>query len=303
MKPLSIEQFKGRDTVKKNRGLAENAAFYSKVKSFEGKLSSSHYVVKFPIRGVENYFTLGRKIQVDNHSYVITNPGAELDAYVKSEQDVIGVCVGFTKDFLTGLATVVGQRLDLSLDNPFINTYSELDFFTKKNRIQEDSFGRTLNSIKQHVIHGSIADVYEEEQFYVTFGEQLVKNELDIHSKISNLPHSKLSTREEIYRRIDIMDQYIHDNYTEEITLEQLSRIAFLSKYHAVRCYQKVEGISPYKKILALRIQKASVLLSQGYSVTAVSDMCGFADYRAFSKSFKKHQGVIPSQYARRSAS
>lgn len=303
MKPLEINQFKGEETVKKNKKLTANAAFYSKFKSFEGKLSSSHYVVKFPVKGEETYFTLNKTIKVNSSSYLITNPNIELEGFANSKTEIIGVCVGFTNTYLNDLALSIGQKMSLSLDNPFINSNYNIDFFTKKNRIKNDEFGNTLQIIKQYLLNDKISEVYEEEQFYLAFGEVLLKNELNIHSKISNLPNTRMSTREEIYRRVDIMDQFIHDNFTESITLEELSQVACLSKHHAVRCYQKIEGVSPYKKIIALRLQKAIELLNQGFKVSEVSDLCGFTDYRAFSKLFKKQLGLIPSQYSRKCAS
>ncbi|WP_299272590.1 AraC family transcriptional regulator [uncultured Psychroserpens sp.] len=297
MKSLQINKFKGQETVRENKTLETNAAFYSKVNHFEGKLSSSHYVVKFPMTGLETYYTINKKIQVDNLSYLITNPHVEIEAVVKSKTPVIGICIGFTDEFLNSLATSIGQKMKLCLDNPFVNNESNLDFFTQKNRINNSKFGHTLQNIKYHLLNGTISEIYNEEQFYLTFGELLIENELNIHSKISQLPHSKLSTREEIYRRVDLMNHYIHDNFTEHISLENLSQIACLSKYHSLRCYQGIMNTTPYKKIIELRLKKAKELLSKGHCINLVADLCGFTDYRAFSKVFKKYYGLLPSIY------
>ncbi|WP_298753985.1 AraC family transcriptional regulator [uncultured Psychroserpens sp.] len=297
MKTLQINEFKGQETVRKNKTLPKNIIFYSKINLFEGKLSSSRYSVKIPISGIETYYTINKKIQIDNQSYLITNPYVELEALVKSKTPVVGICVGLTDKFLNNLAVSIGQKINLCLDNPFINSSNSLDFFTQKNRITNTRFSNVLQSIKYTLLHNTISDVYNEESFYLNFGELLIENELNIHSKISQLPHSKLSTREEIYRRVDAMNHYIHDNYTEQITLENLSQMACLSKYHSLRCYQKIMGTTPYKKIIELRVKKAKELLSKGYCINLASDLCGFTDYRAFSKVFKKYYGLLPSIY------
>lgn len=300
MKTFEVNPFNGQKTVEKNKKLVKNAAFYSKFKNFEGKLSSSHHVVKFPITGVETYYINNEKIQVDNNSYLITNPKTDIEVQVKSHSEVIGICIGFTSNYLNNLAYSVQQKLNLSLDNPFINNTDNIRFFTKKNRLFDNKFCNILQHIKQELLNKTITNRYQEDEFYLGFGEALIEHELAIHAKISQLPHSKQSTREEIYRRIDVMNQYIHDNFIESISIEELSQISCLSKYHAIRCYQKIEGISPYQKIIALRLQKAIQLLAKGFSISEASDSCGFTDYRAFSKLFKKQLGLSPSKYQKR---
>ena len=93
------------------------------------------------------------------------------------------------------------------------------------------------------------------------------------------------------------MDDYIHDNYKKDITLDKLSQISLLSKYHALRCYQKINNITPYKKILMLRLEEAKQLIKKGMSIRDVAYETNFADYRAFSKKFKMYFKMTPSQY------
>ena len=296
MKPLVINPFEGQKTVKSNKTLIHNAAFYSKVRHFEGKLSSSHYVIKFPVSGTENYVINGKKYDVKNNSYIITNPGQEVEAFVKSNKDVIGVCVGFTKHYISKLSGALQQNTLSLLDDPN-NTSNTINFLTKKYRLNDDKLSFFLGSIKNKLLDETISDSFEEENFYLSLGEAIIENQLSIHSKIHSLPQAKKTTKLELFRRIDMMDQYINDNFTEYITIDDLSKVACLSKYHAIRCYQKIEGISPYQKITTLRIKKAKILLNKGYAITETANMCGFTDYRTFSRIFKKYAGCLPSVY------
>ena len=56
--------------------------------------------------------------------------------------------------------------------------------------------------------------------------------------------------------------------------------------------------MSPHQYILNLKLENAETMLkSELYSISEVSDMCGFSDYKYFSRVFKKLKGVSPSRY------
>ncbi len=295
MKQLVIKEFKGSKTVKSNKGLSSNVFFSSKTKDFAGKLSHSHYALKFPIRGTENYIINNHKYKIDNNNYFVANAGEEIEAYVKSDKEVIGICIGFTKNYLSNLAVSIDQKLEAGIDNPFV-TGNSINFISKKNRIDNDALSRTLNKIKLDLSKNKVVQ-YEDEHFYISLGEILINKEIKTYSDIERLPHIKLSSRQEIYRRICLMNDYIHDNYKNDITLDDLSQTCSLSKFHALRCYQKIFNITPYRKILMLRLEEAKFLISSGMSVSEVAYEINFSDHRAFSKLFKMYFQMTPSQF------
>lgn len=296
MEKLNLHIFKGEKKRNDNSIKINNSIVYSELKSFETQLYSGHFGVKLPLSGLETYITGGKKYNIKSNNYLLTNPKVKTEVVVKSETVVKGICIGLTPKFVHNLISELNSNYSevLELNKKQVNTFHVLNHhYGFKINSALPSF---LNYIKYLWNKGELEE-YPQEQFYYDLGELIIKSQININSKISNLPNARLSTREEIYRRVDIMNQYIHDSFTENITIEELSQIACLSKFHAVRCYQKIEGISPYKKITALRLQKAIELLNNGFAVSEVSDLCGFTDYRAFSKLFKKQLGITPSIY------
>jgi AraC-like DNA-binding protein/mannose-6-phosphate isomerase-like protein (cupin superfamily) len=92
---------------------------------------------------------------------------------------------------------------------------------------------------------------------------------------------------------------YLEENYAKSITLDELSKLAGMSKYHFLRSFTRQNGITPYSYLQTIRISKAKKLLEQGISSVEVALRTGFSDQSHFSNFFKKLIGVTPRQYMR----
>jgi AraC-like DNA-binding protein len=105
----------------------------------------------------------------------------------------------------------------------------------------------------------------------------------------------KLST--DIYQRIAAAKVYIDDNYQESIDLEQISKQAFLSRFHFHRLFRQVYKRTPHQYLTQKRLNKAKDLLSENKPVTDVCNEVGFESIGSFSVLFKKEIGFAPQYY------
>ncbi len=90
------------------------------------------------------------------------------------------------------------------------------------------------------------------------------------------------------------MINYINENLTENISIDDLAEKFFLSKYHMMRIFHNETGYSIHSYISNKRLLLASELLDDGYTATEVCYQCGFRDYSAFSRAYKKLFGNSP---------
>lgn len=98
--------------------------------------------------------------------------------------------------------------------------------------------------------------------------------------------------------RVQIILNYIHANYSTNITLNDLAAAANVSKSEVLRCFKSVINISPIKYLKNFRLQNAAYMLKNSkYSIQTIYELCGFDSNSYFSKSFKEMYHCSPRDY------
>ena len=96
--------------------------------------------------------------------------------------------------------------------------------------------------------------------------------------------------------------EYINSHISEKLTHEQICRESFLSKYHFCRLFKKQTGLTVMEYVLKTRTVMAKDLLDSGnFSVSEVSELCGFSSLSYFSRIFKEETSMTPLKYKSKS--
>lgn len=98
---------------------------------------------------------------------------------------------------------------------------------------------------------------------------------------------------------LDDVFRYIHAHLTEEITLEQLERVFFISRHHLIRQFKLHTGQTIHQYIIKSRLDLCRNLIEQGYAITEVYRMGGFGSYNHFFRAFKQEYHMTPKEYYR----
>ncbi len=92
--------------------------------------------------------------------------------------------------------------------------------------------------------------------------------------------------------------EYISRNYNKPITNDDLAALTGLSTVYFRKLFTEVMGISPMVFARRLRIEKAREMLRSDYgTLSDIAQSLGYASLYDFSRDFKKHTGVAPSNY------
>lgn len=148
--------------------------------------------------------------------------------------------------------------------------------------------GSELTSLFREVwelVAGEQGELRREEAFLLLVGRLL--------ERCGGCPRPPEEVRPEVRAVCD----YLEAHCDRRITLEQLSTLAGLSKYHLLRCFTRQKGITPYRYLETVRVSRARALLEQGATPLDAALRAGFADQSHFNHFFKILTGLTPSQY------
>ncbi|WP_256757771.1 AraC family transcriptional regulator [Cohnella sp. WQ 127256] len=188
-----------------------------------------------------------------------------------------------------------------TLDYRCINVKPEI----MKKAVLEVTGHESLPSFKQCVLFQSelVSDLQElhlqisqdesefkKEELFLTLLEELIQS----HSDLTILPMASETSHE-----IRTVCNYLEDNYTTTITLNDLSALTGWSKYHLLRTFTRKMGISPNSYLETIRVNHAKELLEQGITPIEVAFLTGFSDQSHLTKFFKRLVGLTPKQYMR----
>lgn len=91
--------------------------------------------------------------------------------------------------------------------------------------------------------------------------------------------------------------EYINEHYSEAVSLEELAKRFYVSKYHLSHEFSRTVGTSLYRYVMLKRLLIAKQLLGEGTAPSEVCVRCGFKDYTNFYRAFKGEYGVAPREY------
>ena len=113
--------------------------------------------------------------------------------------------------------------------------------------------------------------------------------------KHHNAKYSTYNHKEKIQPSYEYMIEHFSDCDFNYKTMCQKSKLSY---DYFKELFIKHYGMSPVKYVTMLRIEKAKeLLITRLYSVTEVSELCGFDNVYYFSNVFKKHVGISPGKY------
>ena len=97
---------------------------------------------------------------------------------------------------------------------------------------------------------------------------------------------------------VEAARRIIEDNLTRRFSLDALAAAVGVSKYHLSRLFRRRYGVSPGEYHTTLRMRQAAALLSMGHlSISEIAVQLGYMSVQSFSKAFKQHFGVNPSDH------
>jgi AraC-like DNA-binding protein len=99
-------------------------------------------------------------------------------------------------------------------------------------------------------------------------------------------------------RRISDVLRYIELRAADVLDLDTLAGVAIMSKYHFLRTFRHIVGMTPYQFLLTARMRRAAVrLAASSEPVSTIAFEAGFGDLSTFNGRFREVFGMSPTVY------
>ncbi|MGE0590045.1 MAG: helix-turn-helix transcriptional regulator [Cyclobacteriaceae bacterium] len=242
--------------------------------------------------GPQTYWVGDREFVVKPGNFLLINEGQHFRTKLKSDKPNLTA----TFAFQVGLARRMMNATDVLSDET-------------ENQNPTEFIERTypLPNKMAQLMKGLVAQGHDnlellDSQLNTLLGMWLEMNETTRH-EIMSIDKVKIATRREIYKRLHWANEYIHNHFHEDITVEQIAHQACLSSFHFKHLYKSYFKTTPYQRIIQLRLDEARILLSKKMKVSEVCRSIGWKDSSSFIRLFKKNFDITPLAFQLEQAS
>lgn len=178
---------------------------------------------------------------------------------------------------------------DLNLTNPMVDENSQWkitpeEFFLFNNQSLASATNNIMRIAMDNNVHKDIMADFALKELLIRLMQTQARKmvEKNIHRTES---------------RLGAVVEHIRKNLHEKLTVDHLSKIAYLSKSNFFKIFRQELGVSPNEFIITERVKRAKELLAVNSSVKETAYLTGFADTNYFIRVFKQLEGVTPKIY------
>jgi AraC family transcriptional regulator len=108
----------------------------------------------------------------------------------------------------------------------------------------------------------------------------------------------KKTTKDDYLQSIYKVIYYIEQNYNDDLTLEELSKVASFSKYHFHRIFKSIIGENLSEYVKRVRLSSTTLKFKTDKKITQIALDSGYETNASFSKAFKNHFGITPKEFS-----
>ena len=166
---------------------------------------------------------------------------------------------------------------------PFVNCFQKRTSFVNEGYIPNQILSLLLSLTHEIDVPGKYHDAYICNQLN---GLLLNMLRLDFEA-VKSIPKTRSA------KAVD----YIHNHYMEDISVNQLAEILYVSPYHLCHEFKNATGKTIIQYLNTTRILHAQrLMLETDYNITQISREVGFSNLTHFNRTFKKITGVAPRE-------
>lgn len=236
------------------------------------------YEIYYFVCGDVDYHVEGRVYHLTPNSLILLSPYVFHGAQVKSNAEYIRYSVYLTQE------DIIAEHRAL-LFSAFPNGHKG----SAKEVFYENTESFDLHSFFQHLFQSREESESGQNPYYPIFLEALLAQITQMCWKLCPSTAALYSSNN-VMRIID----YLNVHLTEPITLDELAKQFYISKYYMNRAFKKAVGTTVIDYLIYKRVSRAKQLILGGLTASDAAMQSGFQDYSSFYRAYKKIMGNSP---------
>lgn len=226
--------------------------------------------------------------------------GSHISYYTEGDLILIGSNLphcGFTDKFTGNKNEILVQMKNDFLGQTFFNIPEMKKI---QNLLEVAKGGIAFSGSTKQILGDKMEDLDNQNDFERILSILHILNELALSNefKVLNAEGFSLETEVKDNDRINIIFNYVKNNFQEDIPLIEIADMVSMTVPSFCRYFKKITNKTFVQFVNERRLVHASKLLTeQTMSITEVCFECGFNNFSHFNKSFKAFAGQNPSEY------
>ncbi len=235
--------------------------------------------IKAVAGGDEEYFIDGRRVTVSDDTFLILNADRTYSSRVQALNPIRSFSIFFRPGLLDDVLRAVTESTASQLESQSKNCAAGIEFsehLHSHDRVVSPVLRHIYNNVTNTATNGVPDDLWFEEQLHFLL-QRMLKLHCRERARESEISAARPATRKEIYRRLGLGVTFMHSNYREAINLDAIASAAFMSRFHFLRAFKEVYGVTPSVYLNRHRTRVAARLLATtSLTHTAIAHSTGF---------------------------
>ena len=243
--------------------------------------------VKTAWGGREVYRLARRELAVEDDRYLVLNEGSTYGSVLHAERPAWTFAVflrpGLAEEVQQARRLTIARALEGGDDRRASGGFSE------HLRPHDAIVTPHLASMRSAVLAGERDEQWLEEQA-VLLVDALLEAEAGDARRVNGLACARPATRREIARRVRLAADHIATHHAEPLDLAAMARVACLSRFHFLRWFRALLGMTPHAYLVAQRAAAARRALARGETdLERVALRVGFGSRASLRRALLRH--------------
>ena len=257
---------------------------YCDLKAGSSMIGAPAPSLKLVLEGDERYEIDGRTIAVRPGEFLYLDAGSH--------------CVGINRGDMKGICLLLPPTLapvegaPAYGDDPVLGRALVLS-------TRASAMGRAMWDVGRRIAHDPSLGPALADELVARVGVAIAEPLAESRAAMDGVKAAKLSTRRELYKRLERARTFLHAHDDRNVTLGEMASVAGLSQFHLARYFKDAFEASPISYHRALRLKRAANLLAGGSSVAEAAEATGYSDPVALSHAFRRKYGAPPHLWTR----